>query len=133
MSAFSSFLEAAVINYLRGTDMTAPVSLTLHLYTSDPKDDDSGTEVAGGIGVGYVAQTIVLTAPGTIVGTGSSTHNDATIIFGPATGAWGSITHWAIKSPSLQLLIHGAFLAAKNVGIGDSYSIPVSTLQLLVR
>ena len=133
MSAFSSYFEQIIINAIRGTDYTAPTSLSFHLYTSNPLDDDSGIEVVGGIGVGYVPQAITLTAPATVVSTGSTTDNVGTIVFGPATGAWGSITHWAIKDQLTNLIVYGSFLAAKNVGVGDGYSVTASTLQLLVR
>ncbi|HUT64275.1 MAG TPA: hypothetical protein VMZ04_10010, partial [Anaerolineae bacterium] len=66
---------------------------------------------------------------------GSTSTNTGNIIFGPATGAWGSITHWSIHGSAgdLNFYFFGAFLAAKAVIAGDGYTIPNGTLSILVR
>jgi len=49
MAEFSNYLENAFINAaLRATNFTAPTTVYVSLYTSDPTDADSGTEVSGG-------------------------------------------------------------------------------------
>jgi len=136
MSAFSGFLEQAIVNYLRGTAVTpAPTTLEIALHTADPLDDYSGAaEVAAG--VGYSRQAIVLSAPSSTVGVGTISENVGNIIFGPAsTNSWGSITHWSIHGvgADTNFYLKGVFLAAKAVAVGDSYSIPDGTLSILVR
>lgn len=136
MNASSDF-EVAIINIMRGTTPGIPASLAIGLFTSDPKDDFSGTEV--GAGVGYSPQAIQLTSPVPIVGTGSSvTNTGGTIIFGPCTTTdWGLITHWVIRGVGGTAdgfkFLHGEFLTAKNIAVGDSYTIPDNTLDLLTR
>jgi len=135
MSAMSSVMEVAVINWLRGVAMpAAPASLEVALYTTDPQDDNSGTEVAAGLG--YVRQAIALTVPASVVGVGSSCTNTLNILFGPCiVGPWGSVTYWAVfeVGGGLLFLLHGSFVAAKAIAVGDSYSIPAGTLNLLAR
>ena len=135
MSAMSSALEVLLIDWLRANPMpAAPASLEVALYTTDPMDDNSGTEVAAGLG--YARQPIVLTAPASVVGVGSDCTNTADILFGPCVvGPWGSITHWAIYEVGggALFLLHGSFVAAKAIIVGDSYSIPAGTLNLLAR
>lgn len=134
MSAFSGSLEQKIINWVRGTAIAAtPSALEIRLHTADPLDDYSGAAVP--VGNGYASKAIVLAAPSTVVGTGSTTTNDGNIIFGPATGAWGSITHWSIHGTAgdTGYYFHGAFLAAKAIISGDSYSIPDGLLEITVR
>ena len=134
MAAFSQWFEQAIINFTRGTAIaTTPTALEIRLHTSDPLDDYSGAAVP--VAMGYVNQAIVLGAPGSIVGTGSKTTNTANIIFGPATGVWGSITHWSIHGTAgdTNFYFYGAFLAAKAIIAGDSYTIPTGTLEITVR
>lgn len=131
MSAFSQTFEQNIINWVRSIAMPAtPVSLLLALYNTDPLDDNTGTEVSG---AGYSRQPITLSAPVSIVGTGSTTKNSGVIVFGPATGDWGSVTHWAIYDNTGAFLFHGAFLAAKFIQTGDSYTVPNETLEITVR
>ena len=136
MSAFSAWYQEKIINFVRGTAITpAPTSLEIRLHTANPLDDYSGaTEV--GAGVGYTKQAIVLSVPTTVNGVGSTTINVGNVIFGPcSTTPWGSITHWSIHGvgADTNFYFYGSFLAAKAIGIGDSYTIPNATLQILVR
>jgi hypothetical protein len=48
MAEMSNYLEDALINAtLRNTSFTSPAVVYLGLYTSDPTDADTGTEVSG--------------------------------------------------------------------------------------
>jgi len=61
MSEMSNYLENALINAtLRNTSYTSPATVYLALYTSDPTDADTGTEVTGNA---YVRQSITFGAP----------------------------------------------------------------------
>lgn len=135
MSAFSSWFEQAIGGWINGVAIaTTPTALELRLHTASPLDDYSGAAEVGG-GLGYVAQVITLTLGGAIVGTGSTLTNNNLLVFGPATGAWGSITHWSIHGTAgdLNFYFYGAFLAAKAIIAGDSYTVPIGTLDILIR
>ena len=57
MAEMSNHLENALINaVLRNTSYTSPTTTYLALYTSDPTDADTGTEITGG---SYVRQAIL--------------------------------------------------------------------------
>jgi hypothetical protein len=61
MSEMSNYLEDALINVtLRNTAYTTPTTVYLALYTTDPTDADTGTEVSGG---SYARQAITMGAP----------------------------------------------------------------------
>ena len=84
MAEMSNYLENALINAtLRNTSYTSPTTTYLALYTSDPTDADTGTEITGG---SYVRQAITFGAPSN----GTST-NSAAVEFPQATADWGII------------------------------------------
>ena len=57
----SNFLENALINAtLRNTTYTSVATIYVALYTSDPTDADTGTEVTGG---SYARTSVTFAAP----------------------------------------------------------------------
>ena len=65
----------------------------------------------------------------------SSILNSSTITFSAASGgSWGSITHIGIFDAvsSGNLLAHGALLASKTIGDGDTFSISSNNLTITI-
>jgi len=61
MAAMSNYLENALVNaVLRNTAYTSPTTVYVGLYTSDPTDANTGTEVAGN---GYARQAATFATP----------------------------------------------------------------------
>lgn len=115
MTAFSNFLENELLDHtLAVAAYTAPGTVYLALYTSDPGDDNSGTEVSGG---GYARQVISFNAAS--AGSASSSTEET---FTASGGNWGNITHIGILDASTagNLLYHGALSSSKTVNDGDS-------------
>jgi len=96
----------------------------LALYTDDPTDADTGTEISGG---SYARQSITFGAPSN----GTST-NSAAIEFPAATANWGVITHVGIRDAltSGNLLYHTALDASKTINNGDIFKILTSNLSV---
>lgn len=92
MAGKSKYLEQKILNHvLRNTAYTPPATLYLALFTSDPTDAGTGTEVTGGA---YARQTVAFSAP---AASGASTStNSADVLFPVATAAWGTVTHWGV-------------------------------------
>jgi hypothetical protein len=85
---------------------------TLHLYTSDPGDDNSGTECSDST---YSNQTITF-------GTASSgsMSNSGAITFPAFTGAV-TVSHWGIQDSLSNLLVYGAISGGSvAASAGDS-------------
>jgi hypothetical protein len=125
MAEMSNYLENALINAtLRNTAYTSPTTVYLGLYTSDPTDADSGTEVTGN---GYARQSITFGAPSN----GAST-NSAAIEFPQATGSWGTVTYIGIRDAltSGNLLYHTALDASKTIATGDVFRVAVGSLSV---
>jgi hypothetical protein len=123
MAEMSNYLETALINgTLRGTTYTAPTTVYIGLYTSDPTDADTGTEVTGG---SYARQAVTFGAPSNGVST-----NTAAIEFPQATGTWGTVGWIGIEDASTggNLLYHTALDASKTIATGDIFKIAIGSL-----
>jgi len=125
MAEMSNYLENALINgTLRGTTYTAPTTTYLALYTSDPTDADTGTEVTGGA---YARQSITMGAPSNGVSTNSSA-----IEYPQCTLTWGTVTHVGIRDAltSGNLLYHTPLDTSKAISTGDIFRVAVGSLSV---
>jgi hypothetical protein len=125
MSEMSNYLESALINgTLRGTTYTAPTTVYLALYTTDPTDADTGTEVSGG---SYARQSITMAAPSNGVST-----NSVAIEFPQATASWGTVAYIGIRDALTtgNLLYHSPLDVSKAISTGDIFKIAVGSLSV---
>jgi hypothetical protein len=125
MAEMSNYLENALVNAtLRNTSYTSPSVVYVGLYTSDPTDANTGTEVSGG---SYARTSVTFAAPSNGV-----TTNSASVVFPTATGSWGTIGWIGIldAATSGNLLYHTALDEAKTVGTGDIFTISSSNLSV---
>ena len=121
----SNYLENALINgTLRATTYTAPTTVYLALYTTDPTDADTGTEVSGSA---YARQSITMGAPSNGVST-----NSAAIEFPQATGSWGTVAYIGIRDALTtgNLLYHSPLDTSKTIDTGDIFKIAVGSLSV---
>ena len=125
MAEFSNFLENALINaVLRNTTYTSPATVYVSLYTSDPTDADTGTEVSGG---SYARTAVTFGAPSNGVST-----NSADVTFPTATAGWGTVTHIGIHDASTagNLLFHTPLDTSKTIDSGDIFKITSGNLSV---
>jgi hypothetical protein len=125
MAEMSNFLENALINAtLRNTSYTSPAVVYLALYTNDPTDADTGTEVTGN---GYARQSITFGAPSNGVST-----NSAAIEFPQATGSFGTVTHVGIRDALTagNLLYHTPLDVSKTIATGDVFRVASGSLSV---
>lgn len=125
MSAASNFLENKLLDHSLGTTAyTAPSAVYVGLFTSDPTDAGTGTEVSGG---SYARQEATFGAA-----SGGSASTSATVTFPAATANWGTITHIGIydASSSGNLLYHGAVTTSKTIETGDTFQISSGNLTI---
>jgi hypothetical protein len=125
MAEMSNYLENALINgTLRGTTYTAPTTVYVGLYTSNPTDADTGTEVSGG---SYARQSVTFGAPSNGVST-----NSAAIEFPQATASWGTVGWIGIEDAltSGNLLYHTALDTSKTIDTGDIFKIAIGSLSV---
>jgi len=125
MAEFSNFLENALINAtLRATTYTSPATVYVSLYTTDPTDADSGTEVSGG---SYARTAVTMGAPSNGVST-----NSADVTFPTATASWSTVTHIGIHDALTggNLLFHTPLDTSKTIDTGDIFKITTGNLSV---
>ena len=121
----SNYLENALINVtLRATSYTAPTTVYVSLWTSDPTDAGSGTEVSGG---SYARTAVTFAAPSNGV-----TTNNADVTFPTATASWGTVGWIGINDALTtgNLLYHTALDTAKTIDSGDIFKISTGNLSV---
>jgi len=125
MAEMSNFLEDALINAtLRATTYTSVATVYVSLWTSDPTDAGSGTEVSGG---SYARTAVTFGAPSNGV-----TLNSADVTFPTATASWGTVGWIGINdaATSGNLLYHTALDTAKTIDSGDIFKISTGNLSV---
>jgi hypothetical protein len=127
MAEMSNYLENALLNAtLNATTYTAPATVYVSLWTSDPTDAGSGTEVSGG----SYARTAVSFA--TASGTSGNVLNDADVTFPTATASWGVVGWIGINdaATSGNLLYHTILDSSKTIDSGDIFKISTGNLSV---
>jgi hypothetical protein len=128
MAEMSNYLENALINAtLRNTSYTSPSTVYVGLYTTDPGEGNTGTEVLGG---SYARVAVTFSAPSNGVST-----NTGAITFPTATGTWGTITHIGILDAltSGNLLYYTALDSTRSILSGDIFTISVGNLSVTLE
>ena len=125
MAEMSNFLENALINAtLRNTTYTSPATVYVSLWTSDPTDAGSGTEVSGG---SYARTAVTMGAPSNGVSL-----NSADVTFPTATASWG-VVGWIGINDALttgNLLYHSPLDTSKTIDSGDIFKISSGNLSV---
>lgn len=122
MSSLSDYLENKLaLQLFNATAYTTPATMYAALHTSNPADDDSGTEVSGN---GY-ARVAITTNDTNWTVTDDTAENATAITFPEATGSQGTVTHWGLydASSSGNLLYHGALGSSKAIASGQTPAI----------
>lgn len=123
MAELSNYLENKILDHvLRNTSYTSPTTVYVGLYTSNPADDNSGTEVSGG---SYARQILSVTTA-----TAGIVTSSADVTFPQATAQWGTISHIGLLDAlsAGNLLMHTALTTSRDVEVGDVLKIATGSL-----
>lgn len=130
MGSLSDFAENALLNHLFGSAHTPAAAVYLALCTADPTDAGTGAsmnEAANSNNYARKAITFAAAASRKVVQSGAVTFNQA-------SGAWGTITHWAIVDSGTygagNMLAHGAFSASFSPVSGNTPSVADGQVQV---
>lgn len=124
--SFSNTFETHVLNYVfTATSVTRPTAWYVALFTSNPAEDASGTEVSTS-GTAYVRKTVAFTVSGNLA------TNSAAVEFPTATASFGTVTHIGVfdASTSGSLIAYSALSASKAIATGDVFRIPAGDLDI---
>lgn len=122
--SFSNYLETELLDHVfAGNAYTAPSTIYVGLFTSNPAEDGSGTEVSGG---SYARESAAFTV------SGNTATTSAAIEFTTATANWGTITHIGIYDASSagNLLAYAALSSSKTIESGDVFRIPAGDIDI---
>ena len=124
--SFSNSTETLVLNWLLTTgSATRPTSWHLALFTSNPDEDASGTEVSTS-GTAYARQSAAFTV------SGNTASNTAAIEFPTATASYGTVSHVGVYDASTggNLLAYAALSTSKTIDTGDVLRVPAGDLDI---
>ena len=123
MAELSNFLENKLLDHvLRNVSYTSPTTVFVGLFTADPTDAGTGTEVSGG---SYARQILSVTTA-----TGGIVTSSADVTFPQATGSWGTISHIGVLDAlsSGNLLMHTPLTTSRAIESGDILKISTGNL-----
>jgi len=123
LSAFSDYLENAVLNHvLRGEAYTPPTDIYVSLHTEPVGDDGSGAEVSGASYERKIASWTEATE--------STSDNEAALIWVnmPATTVQ-SVGIWDDESAG-NLLFHGLLIEPRPLSAGDPFTFNIGDLDI---
>jgi len=125
MSEMSNYLENGLLNaVLRNTSYTSPATVYVGLYTSNPGEGNTGTEISGN---SYARKSATFGAPSDGVCT-----NSAAVEFDQATGSWGTVSHVGLLDAitSGNLLFYTDITTSKTIETGDIFKIAAGSLSV---
>jgi hypothetical protein len=125
MAEMSNYLENALVNAtLRNTSYTSPATVYVALFTTDPTDANTGTEVTGGA---YARTSVAFAAP-----SNGAAASSADCTFPTCTSTWGTVSHIGIfdASTSGNLLYHTPLDTSKTIETGDIFKIASASLTV---
>ena len=128
MGSFSDHWENQILDHVFGKGSYTPPAIYIGLSTADP--GDAGTGMSEPSDNGYVrAQT---SADDWSSASAGSLDNASLIEFGEATGAWGTVTHFALFDAAAagNMLAHGTLTQAKTIGSGDTARFAAGDLNI---
>lgn len=123
--SMSNYLENKILDHtLKGTVYTPPTTIYLGLFTSDPTDAGTGTEVSGGA---YTRKPITFSSA--VNGTSVSS---ADVLYDVATANWGTITHIGIYDAltSGNMIYAGLLTTSTIINTGDQFKIALGDVSI---
>ena len=124
--SLSNTFETHTLQYLlTTTSVTRPTAWYIALFTSNPAEDASGTEVSTS-GTAYARQSATFTV------SGNEATNSAAIEFPTATASYGTVTHIGVFDASTggNLIAYAALTTSKAIDTGDVLRLPANDLDI---
>lgn len=124
--SFSNTYETNVLTWaFTAGAVTRPTAWYLALFTSNPAEDGSGTEVSA-TGTAYARQSVSFTV------SGNTASNSAAVEFPTATASYGTVTHVGVYDASSggNLIAYAALTTSKAIDTGDVLRVPAGDLDV---
>ena len=124
--SLSNTFETTVLTWLlTNSAATRPTAWYVALFTSNPAEDASGTEVSTS-GTAYARQSVTFSV------SGNTATNTAAIEFPTATASYGTVTHVGVFDASTagNLIAYAALTTSKAIDTGDVLRLPANDLDV---
>lgn len=132
MGSLSNFAELELLDHSVGEGSYAMPTCHIALCTADPTDAGTGA-ACNEVPDSNAYSREALAGKWSPAAAGAIT-NDVAITFTEATGSWGTVSHFAIIDNAAHgagnMIWHGALVASKAVGDGDTVQIAIGDLDL---
>ena len=126
MAAASNYTENLALKFLlTNSTATRPTAWYVALFTTNPTDAGSGTEVSG---TNYARTSVTFSV------TDDTATNSAPVTFTAAGSNWGTVSHIGVydNTSGGNLLFHGSVTTAKQIDSGDTFTISTSNLSIVL-
>ena len=126
MGSISDYLETKLMDHVFGNgEYSKPATVYLGLSTADPTDDASG--LAEPVANNYEREAVTFGAAAT-----RAIANSGAVTFNQASGAWGTLTHWALFDALTagNMMAHGSLSASKGVVTGNTPSVAIGEVEV---
>lgn len=142
MSAASDYLESALLEHFRGTQLPLPSNFFVALHTADPTDAANATEVTVAAWPSYLRQSVgtplssAWTASANEAGGGKQITNANTLNFPANNGASSVVvTHFSVWDSGTGGNMWGsaALTAPKTIDPTDIFSAIPGALRMIAR
>lgn len=124
--SFSNYLETELLDHVfTNSAYTAPTTLYLALFSSNPDEDGSGSEISTS-GTAYGRETVTFTV------SGNTATTSAAVEYSTATASWGTVSHVGVYDASTagNLLAYAALDTSKTIASGDVFRVPAGDLDI---
>lgn len=125
--SFSNTYETNVLTWtFTNSAVTRPTAWYIGLFTSDPTEAGTGTEVSGG---SYARESATFTV------SGDTATNAANIEFPTATASWGTVSHAAVFDALTggNIIAYAALTTSKAIDTGDILRIPAGDFDITLN
>ncbi|NBT31822.1 MAG: hypothetical protein EBT13_07950 [Rhodobacteraceae bacterium] len=124
--SFSNTFETTTLTWLfTANAATRPTAWYVALFTTNPAEDASGTEVSTS-GTAYARQSVTFTV------SGDTASNSGAVEFPTATASYGTVTHCAVFDAVSggNMIAYAALTTSKLIDTGDVFRFPAGDLDI---
>lgn len=133
MGSVTNFIEDAWLTHLCNTAFVPSTTVALALCTGDPLDTATGASMSEVPNTFAYARTVITF---NVAASRAIVQSATPVTFPQATGAWGTISHWAIVSSTTygtgNVYAHGSFNASFSPVNGNTPTVPAGSVQIQV-
>jgi len=132
MGSATNYLEDKLMDHVFNVAYTPAATVYLALATADPGETATGASMSEVANSGSYARTAITFS----AAASRKVSQNGTVTFPTASGAWGTVTHWAIVDSATwgagNALAYGSFAASKSPISGSTMTVASGQIEVSV-